>query len=189
MYYHASQVSGIKVLEPRISNHNVPLIYFSEKRENVLVYLSNAVEKYCSETGFSHSGKWHKWATYGFGKDNILTIDEYYPDAIEETYKGVSGYIYYTDTVIKNEDSILIPDAVTSSVPTPVTGAEYIEDAYKEILKAAEAGLIRIRRYEELSDNMHSWIKTTIINEYKEAENEPDYRYFLKAKFGFLTKE
>ena len=189
LYYHASSVCGIKVLEPRVSNHNAPLIYFSEKRENVLVYLSNAVEKYCRETGFSHSGKWHKWATYGFGKDNILTIDEYYPDAIEETYKGVSGYIYYTDTVIKNEDSIHIPDAVTSSVPTPVTGAEYIEDAYKEILNAEKAGLIKLRRYEDLSDNMHSWIKTTIINEYKEAENEPDYRYFLKAKFSFLKKE
>ena len=47
MYYHASSVPGIEVLEPRISNHGIPLIYFSKKRENVLVYLSNAVEKYC----------------------------------------------------------------------------------------------------------------------------------------------
>lgn len=189
MYFHASPVGGIKVLEPRVSNHNIPLIYFSEKRENVLVYLSNAVEKYCKETGFSHSGKWHKWATYGFDKDGILTIDEYYPNAIEETYKGVSGYIYYTDTVSENEDNILIPDAVTTSVPTPVTGAEFIEDAYKEILKAEEAGLIKIRRYENLSDNMLHWIEKTIRNEFQTAENEPDYQFFLIAKFSFLDKE
>lgn len=44
MYYHASQIAGIEVLEPRTSNHNTPLIYFSTKRENVLVYLSNAIE-------------------------------------------------------------------------------------------------------------------------------------------------
>ena len=56
MYYHASSVKGIKTLEPRISNHNIPLIYFSEKRENVLVYLSNAIEKFCKETGFNYSG-------------------------------------------------------------------------------------------------------------------------------------
>lgn len=31
MYYHASQTKGIEVLEPRISNHGVPLIYFSKK--------------------------------------------------------------------------------------------------------------------------------------------------------------
>ena len=41
--YHASQIVGIKILEPRVSNQNIPLIYFSGKRENTLVYLSNAV--------------------------------------------------------------------------------------------------------------------------------------------------
>lgn len=74
LYYHASQIGGIEVLEPRVSNHNAPLIYFSTKRENVLVYLSNAVEKYCKETGFPHSDKWHKWASYGFDANGILTL-------------------------------------------------------------------------------------------------------------------
>ena len=44
-FYHASSVKNINELEPRVSNHNIPLIYFSNKRENVLVYLSNAIEK------------------------------------------------------------------------------------------------------------------------------------------------
>ena len=55
-FFHASQIKGIQVLEPRISNHNLPLIYFSGKRENVLVYLSNAVEKTCKEKKFSVYG-------------------------------------------------------------------------------------------------------------------------------------
>ncbi len=66
MYYHASPIQGISRLEPRVSNHGIPLIYFSKKRENVLVYLSNAVEKYCRDTGFSYDGKWEKWGPYGF---------------------------------------------------------------------------------------------------------------------------
>ena len=37
MYYHASPTGGIRVLEPRPSNHGVPLVYFSDRRENVLV--------------------------------------------------------------------------------------------------------------------------------------------------------
>ena len=69
MYYHASQVKDIKVLEPRISNHGIPLIYFSTKRENVLVYLSNAIQKYCRDTGFAWDGVWKKWGPYGFAKD------------------------------------------------------------------------------------------------------------------------
>lgn len=49
--FHASQTPGIRVLEPRVSNHGKPLIYFSDCRENTLVYLSNAVEKFCREKG------------------------------------------------------------------------------------------------------------------------------------------
>ena len=71
MYYHSSPTAGIEWLEPRVSNHGVPLIYFSKKRENVLVYLSNAVEKYCKDTGFKYEGQWHKWGPYGFNKDGI----------------------------------------------------------------------------------------------------------------------
>ena len=56
MYYHASPIGTIKQLEPRTSNHGVPLVYFSKKREIVLVYLSNAIERYCKETGFSYYG-------------------------------------------------------------------------------------------------------------------------------------
>lgn len=189
MYFHASQIGGIKILEPKISNHNIPLIYFSTKRENVLVYLSNAIEKYCKEKGFNHQGKWHKWASYGFDSDGILILDEYYPNATEDTYKGVSGYIYYVDTIQENENSINISNAVTASAPAVVAGVELIEDAYSEILKAAEAGLIRIRRYEELGEDMLRWIENTIKNEYLQAGNEPDYRYFLEAKFSFLDKE
>ena len=186
MYYHASQIGGIDVLEPRVSNHNTPLIYFSTKRENVLVYLSNAVEKYCKETGFSHIDKWHKWASYGFDSNGILTLDEYYPDAIEDTYKNVSGYIYYVESIQEDENSINISNAVTSSEPAVVTNVEFIEDAYSEIIKASEAGLIKIRRYEDMSDKMLAWIENTIKNEYANAENEPDYKHFLKAKFLFL---
>ena len=50
MFYHASPVKGLAQLEPRISNQDIPLVYFSRKRENVLACLSNAVEKYCRET-------------------------------------------------------------------------------------------------------------------------------------------
>ena len=35
-FFHASQTKNIKILKPNISNHNIPLIYFSDKRENVL---------------------------------------------------------------------------------------------------------------------------------------------------------
>lgn len=185
MYYHASQTAGIKVLEPRISNHRVPLIYFSKKRENTLVYLSNAIEKFCRDTGYVHTGKWTKWGPYGF-KNGILQLDEYYPNALEETYAGVSGYVYHTNSIQEAERDIAIPDAAVSAAPVPVDGVEFVPDAYESILDAERKGLIFLRRYENLPESMLAWLRKTIQEQYDSAEDQPEYRYFLKNKFEFL---
>ena len=34
---------------------------------------------------------------YSFTKDGRLQLEEYYPNATFETYKGVDAYIYYID--------------------------------------------------------------------------------------------
>ncbi len=36
MFYHASQIEGITTLEPRVSNHEIPLVYFSTKEKMYL---------------------------------------------------------------------------------------------------------------------------------------------------------
>lgn len=142
MYYHASPIRGITRLEPRVSNHGIPLIYFSKKRENVLVYLSNAIEKYCKDTGFSYDGKWEKWGPYGFDKDGRQRLEEYYPNALMNTYKGVSVYIYSVETIVESDYALQIPDAAASSISADVTGVEFIPDAYEAILQAERDGLI-----------------------------------------------
>lgn len=112
--------------------HGIPLIYFSTKRENVLVYLSNSIEKYCKDTGFTYDGKWQKWGPYGFNKDGRQQLEEYYPNALESTYKGVSGYIYIAE-ITDSGFEVRIPDAAISSLPVAVTGVEFVPDAYEEV--------------------------------------------------------
>lgn len=188
MYYHASQTGGITTLEPRVSNHGVPLIYFSTKRENVLVYLSNAIEKYCRETGFAYSGKWQKWGPYGFNKDCRLRLEEYYPDALISTYKGVSGYIYSAREIEKANFDVKIPDAAVSDKPVKVDAVEFVPDAYEAILQAEREGLIAIMRYQDMPDKMREWNERTIREEYENAENHPEYRHFLRGKFPGIIK-
>ena len=190
MYYHASRRPGIRVLEPRVSNHGVPLIYFSDRRENVLPYLSNAVAKYCRETGFAHTGPWTKWAAYGFAADGRLRMEEYYPHATEETYRGVSGYIYQVRQIVPTADDIQIPHAFAAAEPTEVCGCEFVPDAYEAMLEAEEAGLIEIARYERLAANAEfaAWNRETIRREYGQSANRPDYRHFLRGKFDFIEK-
>lgn len=187
MLYHASQTQGIGTLEPRVSNHGTARVYFSAKRENTLVYLSNAVEKTCREHGFLHSGKWQKWASYGFTKDGLLCFEEYYENALSDTYGGVSGYLYAaepSDAIVPLEG---IMDAYYSETPVAVASCEFVPDALEALLKAEREGKIVIRRYAELSERMLGWLHRTTLDEYRDAA--PDYRFFLEQKFPYVLEQ
>lgn len=187
-YYHASPNKDIKTLEPRVSNHDIPLIYFSDKRENVLVYLSNAVEKTCKEEGFIHNGPWYKWGPYGFGEDGRLRFEEYYPNALQDTYIGVPGYIYScNDIKVRTNFEINIPNAHITDQCVNVDECEFIADAYEEILDAEKRGFIAIIRYEQFIERGNAWLDRVIRDEYANNKEHPEYQYFLKRKFGIFT--
>ena len=61
---------------------------------------------------------------------------------------------------------------------------EFIPDAYEAILQAEREGLLTIIRYEEMNDKMRAWIKKTILEEYENASDHPEYRHFLKGYFS-----
>lgn len=186
LLFHASQTPGIKALEPRVSNHGKPLVYLSDRRENTLVYLSNAVEKFCRETGFPPQPSYPKWGSYGFSKEGILTLDEYYPNATTDTYKGVSGYIY----TVEREDGMTplsdIPHAFFSEKPVKTVGCEFVPDALEALLQAEREGKVILNSYRDNSEKMLQWIENGIREEYENAEGSPAYRAFLKGKFDFL---
>ncbi len=183
LLYHGSKTGNIKELQPHLSNHKLPLVYFSQKRENVLMYLSNAVEKFCKQNGLILDS-YYTWASYGFDGDGKLCVSEYYPNATEETYGGVSGYIYtvQTDNVTPQKD---IPFAYVSDKPVKVCDCFFVPDAYEEILKAEKQGLLTILRYEQMGQKAKQWIQKTITDEYNGA-TLADYKYFLENKFDFL---
>lgn len=186
MYYHASPLSGLKKLVPHVSNHNKPLVYLSKKRENTLVYLSNAVEKFCEENGLPVTDKIHKWASYGFNENGILVLEEYYPNATEETYSGISGYIYSVESNNNIYPQKDIPFAAVTEKPIKIKSCEYISDAYREILRASEQNLIILKKYEDNSKEKLNWIKRIITKEYNNHSQEKEYYMFLKSKFKFL---
>ena len=65
----------------------------------------------------------------------------------------------------------------------------------QEIIKIAEESGVQsnfffittFKRY-QVQLNILSELEKTIKEEYENAENEPDYRHFLKGKFEFLHK-
>lgn len=182
MFYHASNVANIRTLVPFSSSHTKPLVYFSTKKENTLVYLSNPVERYCREIGFEPSDGYYRFMSYRFTEDNILEILEYWPNALEETYKGVSGYIYAASH-IPNKQTMDIPYVIASETPVTIESFEYVSDAYLAIKQAEEKGKIKIARYQENSTDSLEHIKTLVCREYKKAQAIPEYKLFLEAKF------
>lgn len=183
MLYHASKTPDIKILRPHISNHGKPLVYLSEKRENTLVYLSNAVEKHCREKGFAHEGIYTKWAAYGFNSEGVLVLDEYYPNAIRETYEGEAGYIYSVSE-ITGEPMNDIPFAFVTDKPVGVIGCEYVPNAYIALLQAAEQGKIIMNSYEDNTPEKLNRINKTVREEFSNPKSTPEYKYFLQCKFG-----
>ena len=85
----------------------------------------------CKENHFKFNGLWHKWGSYGFEKDGRLRLEEYYPNALEDTYKGVKGYIYSCNQITPYQKlNIKIPNAFISAQKTAVDNCEFIPDAY-----------------------------------------------------------
>lgn len=186
MYYHASQTQGIEILEPRVSNHGEPLVYLSDRRENVLVYLSNAVERFCRERGIDPQGPYSKWGSYGFGPDGRLCLDEYWPNATEATYGGVAGYIYTSPGNGLLRPLADVPHAFVSGSPVPAAGCEFVPDALKALREAEAEGKIVLKRYEENSEKMLQFIAKGVQQEYADPQSPEHYRAFLREKFPYL---
>ena len=88
--------------------------------------------------------------------------------------------------IVVADFNLKIPDAVVSQKPVTIDDVEFIPDAYEEILKAEREGLITILRYDEMSERMKEWNRKTLLVEYEEAVDHPEYRHFLQGNFPEL---
>lgn len=185
MFYHASNKKDLKILKPHVSMHGKSWVYFSTKIENVLVYLSNAVEKHIQQKHNRPLKQYQKWASYGITSDGRVRIEEYYQNATEDTFKGVSGYIYMASEVKNSEPLRGIKDVFVTKDQTKVDGCLFIKDAYEELLKAEKEGKIEIERFEKLTEKKKAVIEGMILKEYANTNNQ-DYKEFLIDKFDWL---
>lgn len=79
-----------------------------------------------------------------------------------------------------------IPFAFTGNMSLPVTSCEFIPDAYKALIFAAESGKIELTSYRQNSEKMLKWIETVVREEYEKYQGNPEYRFFLKTKFNSI---
>lgn len=182
--YHGSTTGGIKVLEPRLADHERPYIYLATIEAVAAFYLCNAVERP------------YYWFPYGFrdGNMDIPVYEELYPNALKEVSQGVHGYIYrvhVTDNQVipfKN-----IPCARLGTEPIEVVECIEVYDAYDLFQDYLERGKMKIGRFEEQPQRKLNWHYKQVLEYIREKQmyKTPmcSYAMFIKDKFPFIWDE
>ena len=102
---------------------------------------------------------------------------------------ALGGYIYSCREIVPCKDvDIRIPHAHISAQPAEICGCERVPDELEALLRAEEAGDIVLVRYPQFIARPENagWLRRTIREEYAGAQ--PDYRFFLKRRFGALLE-
>lgn len=186
-FYHASDIANLQELKPQSSVYiENPTLYFSSKMENVLIYLANPVKKFYEQKYGKSNQIFQKFATYGFNKEKLLTIDEYYPNALEENFGDVSGYIYEIEADPNSLCENKIPFVYSTNQPQKVAKSTYVPNALDLVLKFEQKGLIKINRFETLSEKKLQIIKQQVEDCYAKTDDKI-FKEYLTEKFSNLN--
>lgn len=141
-YYHCSPVAGLRVLEPKKPAHfdKPARVYLTTSLPMALMY---------GVRNFEY--------TYGYTKAGQIYYEEYFPNALEELYRGRSASLYICQP--EAVEATRIPNEAVSAAPVPVIEEIPIPDVCQALLEQERLGALVIRRYSELSPRMLEWIR------------------------------
>ncbi len=141
-YYHGSPICGITVLEPRKPEafDKPARVYLTTLLPMALLY---------GIQNFEYS--------YGYTKKGQIYLDEYFPNALEELYRGKSGSLYICAP--ESAEPGRIPNEVVSEKAVPIVQEIPIPDVCEALLEQERLGALVIHRYRELTQPMLDWIR------------------------------
>ncbi len=190
MYFHGSPIKDISVLKPSQSLHDQPYVYLVTNKVVAMIYCSNAIQCFYEDNDLEKPDKFQSWYSYGFNKEGVPVIEEYYPNAFFETYKGRSGFVYTCKEPSTKSNPTNIYCAFTTKEEVIVLNQEMIEDLYDAFLTYEKEGKVVIKRYSEMSkeylQRIYDMIREDIETYDLRNKPEDNYTVFLKAKFPEL---
>ena len=178
--YHGSNIGGLTRLEPYLSEHKKPYVYFSSNPVVAALYSVKPVPKPFS------------FYPYGFDNNGTVVYSEYYKNAFKDIYGGKSGYLYECENVCEVDNPTLINGVYTVSRAVDISRVLEIEDCYEWLKKYEKNGLFRIKPFEDISE-----IEMRIVSEDFEnyirnydLKNHPDCEMsiFIKTNFPNIWK-
>jgi len=132
------------------------------------------------------------WLTYGFDEQGRVVYTETHKGALKEFYKDVKGYIYSVDIDDNRDNDTNIQNTITVYNEIKISECEMIEDVYDGIMKYEEEGIIKVRRYEDLSEEDKEKNKKMILRELSGSDlykNDRVLLGYLKMRFPDIYHE
>lgn len=180
--YHGSNTGNLKVLEPRVADHDRAYAYLTTVQIVAAFYLINAVERP------------YYWFPYGFDSDGGVHYQEWYPNALREVSEGRKGFIY---TVEADEKDLLplknISCARLGTEPMKVVDCLKIDNCYQWLLEQEKLGAFKLRRFEDKTEtqlnSFHINLKNYLAEKNMIITPDCSYARFVRLKFPKVWEE
>ena len=175
MIYHGSSKGGIKILEPRLSEHGNSYVYFSKNKVIATIYCVKVVPSP------------YYWYPYGFEQGKVKYF-EYYPNALEDVFKGQRGYIYCCVEDSRMYNPTNIKDVFVSDTMVRTESCYEIFDVHDKLLEYEKEDKLIIQRFDALTQRQKNYIKQMILGEITRYDlicnPEIEYSKFIKTRFA-----
>lgn len=134
--YHCSPTPGLTVLEPSVTK------YFGKPKQVCLTASLPMALMY---------GVKHFEYAYGYTRAGQIYYEEYWPNALEEIYRGRSASLYLC---ARREDMgpTAIPNEFVTGSAVPVEEERPIPDVLAALLEQERLGALKIVRWDEMGE-------------------------------------
>lgn len=172
-FYHGSPIGGLNELQPFLSEHGKPYIYFATNPLVALLYAVKPVPKPYS------------FYPYGFDKNGNVIYSEYYENAFYDLYNGKVGYLYECDNLKNIDTPTQINCAYTSTESIKVDRVTMIPDLYVFYKEQEEKGLFRVKAKKDISDKEIKFVFDELRKDIEKSDLE---HYPQHAMSVFIQK-
>ena len=140
--YHVSPTPGLTVLKPSVTK------YFGKPKQVCLTASLPMALMY---------GVKHFEYTYGYTRDGRIYYEEYFPNALEELYRGKAASLY---TCFRRPDmeTTPIPNEYVTPNEVTVDGELPIPDVCEALLEQERLGVLKIVRWDEMDEGRRRWV-------------------------------
>ena len=169
--YHVSPTPGLTVLKPSVTK------YFGKPRQVCLTASLPMALMY---------GIRHFEYAYGYTRDGRIYYEEYFPNALEELYRGKAAFLY-TCYCRPYLERTAIPHEYVTPNEVPVDGELPIPDVCEALLEQERLGALKIVRWDEMDEGRRRWVVRAEADTIREhgllAQPDDPFARYMQEKY------